>query len=166
MLKRLTSSKDIVDAVYSRQTLANKLRVDSGWLFPIMFWIGELPNNNLKFSRSQRKVKDLTSFYNLRNNDKLELVSSIFSDKTDFLIKVDSIAEKMNSVRFKNLEDIIREHDVSVDRLMVKIDNIERFLKTKNILNSSEVDISIDMIVEIPIPPTVVTKPEFCTESM
>ncbi len=97
MLKRLTSSK----AVYSRQTLANKLRVDSGWLFPIMFWIGELPNNSFKISRSQRKVKDLTSFYNLRNNDKVELVSTIFSDKTDFLIKVDSIAEKMNSVRFK-----------------------------------------------------------------
>jgi hypothetical protein len=55
----------------------------------------------------------------------------------------------MNSVRFKNLEDIIPEHDVLVDRLIVNIDNIERFLKTKNILNSNEVDISIDMIVEI-----------------
>ena len=61
MVKRLRSSKDIVDAIYNRQILANRNRIRLK-LDPILFWVGKF-----HIPIVVRIIPNIRHYYNFQN---------------------------------------------------------------------------------------------------
>ena len=135
MVKRLRPSKDIVDAIYNRQILANRNRIRLK-LDPILFWVGEF-HIPIVVRKVYRIIPNIRHYYNFHNDEKNVLKSTILSNKIK-LMNVDSDIQAEDNIggdhEVYQHEKVITDTPINIEKMRKKRFAIEKLLEARTLL--------------------------------